>query len=351
MRLPFGSSYGNNRKRYRYLKDCHSQVLQQKLKDLDRAFRDCFDKNQPLKRLPTWRKQMVHDSFRFPQGFKLANRRIYLPKIGWVGFFKSTQIQGVPKNVTVSRNGKYWYCSIQVEMELPEVSHPSKSAIGVDLGIAKFAALSDGTHIEPTHPFRTLENKLSRSQRCLSRKKKFSSNWKKQKKKIQDIHRKIANVRRDFLHKASTYLSNNHALIVVEDLKITNMSKSAKGSLESPGTCVKAKSGLNKSILDQGWGEFRRQLAYKLEWLGGSFLKINPRYTSQCCNKCGYTAKENRPTQAIFQCHQCHHEENADTNAARNILAAGHAVLACGEIGLPNSMKQEPLGIGHLVPA
>ena len=140
-------------------------------------------------------------------------------------------------------------------------------------------------------------------------------------------------------------------MIVVEALKIMNMSKSSKGTLDEPGRRVKAKSGLNKAILDQGWGEFRRQLAYKLDWLGGVFLSVSPHHTSQKCHQCGHTSKENRPNQATFHCQSCGFEMNADHNAAKNILSAGHAVLACGEIGLPNSLKQEPLGIGNLVPA
>jgi putative transposase len=129
------------------------------------------------------------------------------------------------------------------------------------------------------------------------------------------------------------------------------MSRSSKGSIEKPGKCVKAKSGLNKSILDQGWGEFRRQLSYKLEWLGGIFLKVNPRYSSQRCYRCGFTHKENRQSQSHFQCMDCGHIDHADTNATKNILAAGHAVLACGEADVLALMKQEPLGMGDLVPA
>ena len=140
-------------------------------------------------------------------------------------------------------------------------------------------------------------------------------------------------------------------MIVVEDLKIANMSHSAKGTMESPGKMVKAKSGLNKSILDQGWGAFKRLLKYKLEWAGGIFLMVNPKYTSQRCSCCGFTAKENRISQSLFYCQSCFYQANADTNAAKNILAAGHAVLACGEAAVLASMKQEPLGIGDLVPA
>ena len=121
---------------------------------------------------------------------------------------------------------------------------------------------------------------------------------------------------------------------MLEDLKIANMSKSAKGSLEKPGKNVSAKSGLNKSILDQGWFEFKRQLKYKLNWFGGELVLVNPRYTSQRCYACGYVDKENRKTQIKFECKSCVHEDNADNNAALNILAAGHAVSACGDISL-----------------
>ena len=120
------------------------------------------------------------------------------------------------------------------------------------------------------------------------------------------------------------------------------MSKSAKGNIEKPGKNVKAKSGLNKSILNQGWGIFKDLLKYKLEWNGGEYLKVRPEYTSQKCSKCSYISKDNRKVQKKFQCLECGHEENADFNAAKNILMAGHAIIACGENALAISMKQEP---------
>ncbi|MGL6424216.1 RNA-guided endonuclease InsQ/TnpB family protein, partial [Aeromonas caviae] len=135
----------------------------------------------------------------------------------------------------------------------------------------------------------------------------------------------------------------NHAMIVIEDLKVASMSKSAAGTTSQPGRNVRAKSGLNRSILDQGWFELRRQLEYKQAWRGGQVLAINPAYTSQQCACCGHTAKDNRQTQSQFKCAACGYEANADVNGARNILAAGHAVLACGGVvqsGRP--MKQEP---------
>ena len=349
----FWSKVWKRSKEYGFLKEAPAHCLQQKLKDLNKAFKDAFDKKQPLKRLPRVKKRGLHDSFRFPEPkqIEIHNRRIKLPKLGWIGFFKSQSIPGTISNATVSREGGHWFVSIQVELELPDPVHPANSSMGIDVGVRRFAALSNGNGIAAVHAFKQSEKYLASAQRKLSRKQKFSMNWKKQKARIQKIHRKIAHIRRDFLHKVSTQLSKSHAMIVVEALKIMNMSKSARGTKDKPGRNVNAKSGLNKSILDQGWGEFKRQLAYKLSWLGGIFLTVNPQYTSQQCHACGHREKANRKSQAEFECLACGHQDDADVNAAKNILAAGYAVLACGESGLPHSKKQEPLGIGDLVPA
>jgi putative transposase len=127
-------------------------------------------------------------------------------------------------------------------------------------------------------------------------------------------------------------LSKNHAAIVVEDLKVRNMSRSAKGTINEPGSNVKAKSGLNKSILDQGWSMFVGQLEYKLAWQQGTLIKVDPKNTSRCCPACGYTSAENRQTQAEFECVDCGFVENADVVGALNVLARGHRVIACGAI-------------------
>lgn len=150
-----------------------------------------------------------------------------------------------------------------------------------------------------------------------------------QQTKIAKTHQKIAQVRGDFLHKTSTHISKNHAIVVLEDLKVANMSKSAKGNLESPGKQVRAKSGLNKSILDQGWSEFRRQLEYKQVWNGGMVVVVSPHYTSLTCPNCQQVERANRKTQAHFSCVYCGYEDNADLVGAINILRAGHAQLAC----------------------
>ncbi len=131
-------------------------------------------------------------------------------------------------------------------------------------------------------------------------------------------------------------------MIVIEDLKVRNLSKSAKGTTEQHGRNVRAKSGLNRAILDQGWYEMRRQLEYKQLWRGGQVLAIPPAYTSQQCACCGHSAKENRLSQNKFECQACGYTANADINGAHNILAAGHAVLACGgRVQSDRPLKQE----------
>ena len=325
-----------------FLKSCDSQALQQTLKNLDKAFKDAFDKKQPLKRIPKFKKRGVGDSFKYPQRFKFNNGRVYLPKVGWVRYFDSKTIEGKPKNLTVTREADGWYFSVQVEMEVQQPIHQSETAIGVDMGITRFATYSDGTYLDPLNSFKRTRNKLAKAQRKLSKKKRFSENWKKQKKEMTKLHHKIANCRKDYLHKASTTLSKKHALVVMEDLKVRNMSGSAKGDIETPGKNVKAKSGLNRSILDQGWFEFRRQIEYKQLWLGGALVLVDPKYTSQECPECQHTGKENRQTQSEFECVDCRYSENADVVGAINTLARGHRVLACGESTLVNSVKQEP---------
>ena len=325
-----------------WLKDSPSQPLQQSLKDLERAYKNFFQNRAAF---PRFKKRGQNDAFRYPQGVKLdqENSRIFLPKLGWMRYRNSRQVTGVVKNVTVSQSCGKWYISIQTESEVSTPVHPSASMVGLDAGVAKLATLSDGTVFEPVNSFQKNQKKLARLQRQLSRKVKFSNNWQKQKRKIQRLHSCTANIRRDYLHKVTTTVSKNHAMIVIEDLKVSNMSKSAAGTVSQPGRNVRAKSGLNRSILDQGWYEMRRQLEYKQLWRGGQVLAVPPAYTSQRCACCGHTAKENRLTQSKFVCRACGYTANADVNGARNILAAGHAVLACGgTVQSDRPLKQEP---------
>ena len=325
-----------------WLKDAPSQTLQQALKNLESSFRNFFAKHADF---PKFKKKGMSDRFRFPQGFKLEqhNNRIFLPKLGWIRYRNSREMLGFAKNITVSQKCGKWYASIQTEREVEQPEHAATSIIGVDVGIARFATLSNGQVFEAVNSFKQKQTRLARYQRALSRKVKFSSNWKKQKGRITRLHSTITNIRKDYLHKTTTTISQNHAMIVIEDLQISNMSKSAKGTVEAKGRNVKAKSGLNRSILDQGWFEFRRQLEYKQAWAGGQVLAVNPRNTSRTCPCCKHISADNRQTQAKFECVECGYAENADLVGAINILAAGHAELACGvTVQQGRTAKHEP---------
>ncbi|WP_295588005.1 transposase [uncultured Lamprocystis sp.] len=324
-----------------WLCDTPSQSLQQTLKDLERAYTNFFAKRADFPRFK--KKGRSGDSFRYPQGFKLdqTNGRLFLPKLGWLRYRNSRDVLGTVKNITVSQSGGKWFASIQTEREA-EIPVHQGTAVGIDLGIVRFATLSDGAVFEPLSSFKRQEQALAKAQRAMSRKTKFGKNWKKAKAQVQRIHTKIANARRDYLHKTTTTISQNHAMVCIEDLKVRNMSASAAGTIEAPGTNVRAKSGLNKAILDQGWFEFRRQLDYKTAWSGGHLVAVPPQNTSRTCPCCGHLAKENRQTQARFACVACGFEENADLVGAINVLRAGHARLACGETSLIGASAQEP---------
>ncbi|GAB3479140.1 RNA-guided endonuclease InsQ/TnpB family protein [Azotobacter salinestris] len=189
--------------------------------------------------------------------------------------------------------------------------------------------MSDGTFYAPLNSFKRHEAALRKAQQAMSRKTKFSSNWKQAKARVQRIHARIGNARRDYLHKTSTAISQNHALVFVEDLQVRNMSRSAAVTTETLDKQVRAKSGLNRAILDQSWFEFRRQLDHKLAWNGGHLVAVPPRNTSRTCPACGHVSAENRRTQERFACVECGFEENADVVGAINVLRAGHARLAC----------------------
>ena len=306
--------------------DPYSHNLQQVCKRLAEAFKKMFTKGTKHSgRKPRFKQRNQVCSARFPSALRVEDNRIRIPKIGWIRFRKSREIIGAIRNVTLKKECTGWFVSIQTEQEIEQPVCASSTEIGIDVGISKFAALSDGTFVEPVNAFRTHEQRLAKAQRFLSRKKRFSNNWKKQKRIVSRIHNRIANIRRDFLHKISTTISDSQA-VYVEDLKVSSMSRSAKGTSEKPGKNVRTKSGLNKSILDQGWGMFRQMLSYKLTWRGGELIAVPAAYTSQRCSQCDHVTKENRKSQSSFKCVKCGHKANADTNAAVNILRAGQAL-------------------------
>ena len=327
-----------------WLKETPSQALQHALKDLEKAFKGFFAKRTGF---PRFKKKGSGDSFRYPEPKQIQldpiNNRVLLPKLGWLRYRNSREALGQVRNVTVSQSGGKWFIAIQTQRELAQPLPTSTTAMGIDVGIARFATLSDASYIAPLNSFKKHQQRLARYQRRMSRKQKFSNNWKKAKANVQKIHTEIANARKDFLHKTSTTISQNHALVCIEHLQVKNMSRSSKCNSEEHGKRVKQKSGLNCAILDQGWGEFRRQLEYKMTWQGGMLLAVPPQLTSQTCPACGHVSRDNRQSQAKFLCIDCGYENHADVVGAINILERGYRLLARGEsVQSDRSLKQEP---------
>ena len=324
-----------------WLAEAPVHPLQQALRDLERAYVNFFAGRAGF---PHFRKRGQRDSFRCPDPkqfrFDQANSRLFLPKLGWVRYRNSRNLLGTVKNLTVSRSCGKWYVSVQTGREV-EQPLPQGGSVGIDMGVARFATLSDGSFYAPLNSFGRHQERLRKAQQAMSRKVKFSNNWKKEKARVQRIHARIGNARRDYLHKCSTTISKNHAMVCIEDLQVRNMSSSAAGTAGQPGKQVRAKSGLNRAILDQGWFEFRRQLDYKLAWNGGLLIAVPPQDTSRSCPCCGHVSADNRQSQAAFECTDCGFGENADLVGAINVLRAGHARLAC-EVSGVGRQQQEP---------
>lgn len=240
-------------------------------------------------------------------------------------------MKGVPKTLTVRnvRDG-VWEATVFCKIEQSAVvhSHP-ESAVGVDVGIASFATLSGGERVENPRWYRAQEQKIVAKQRWRDTRAPNKGTVRNQRAnyEVKRLHAKIACQRRDFHHKLSKHLVTENALVVVEELDIENMTKSPNprpnddGGFDPNGASKKA--GLNKSILDAGWGDFMRMVEYKAADAGAQFLRVDPRYTSQTCFECGHVARENRVTQAEFKCVNCGHQAHADVNAAQNILRRG----------------------------
>lgn len=331
---------------------CHP--LQHVLKHLDQAFKNFFAKRAAY---PRFKRKGCGDAFRFPDAKQIkldqANSRIFLPKLGWLRYRNSRTVLGELRNVTVSRVADKWFVAIQTQREVDSAPTASLSAVGIDMGIVRFATMSDGTPIEPVNCLKRHQLRLARYQRQMSRKVKFSKNWRRAKARVQRLHARITNMRKDFLHKASTAISAGHAVVCIEDLQIRNMTKSSRGTVQQPGRMVSQKRGLNRRILDQGWGEFRRQLAYKIAWRGGILITVPPQYTSQTCPDCGLVSAANRRSQAAFACIACGYCNHADVVGAINIRERGLRLLACREpVQLDRSVKQEPTdAAGRVCPA
>jgi putative transposase len=321
-----------------WLRACPVHTLQQALKDLSRAYQNWWAGHADA---PTPRCKGLNDSFRFPDpaDIRLARTgrssgRVRLPKLGFIRLRGWRAIPGAIRNATVSCRAGKWFLAVQWQRERPTPEPSVLPAVGIDRGVAVFAALSDGTSIAPVNHGKKALRALRRAQRALSRKKRGSANRRKARRRVAKMHQRVANARKDFLHKVSTDIAKSHGTVVVEALRVQDMTASAKGTAAKPGRNVRQKAGLNRAILDQGWGMFRLFLRYKLAERGGTLIEVPAAYTSQNCAACGIVDAASRRDRARFVCVGCGHEAHADTNAAINILrrAGSSSMLVEGPI-------------------
>jgi putative transposase len=312
-------------------KDIHSQVLQDVLRKADKAFKAFFArcKRGDTPGFPRYKGKGHFDSFTYPQaGFSLTHdNRVCLSKIGSIKVKLHREIKGAIKTCTIKREGEHWYVVFACEVE-QEPLEASQEAVGIDLGLLHFATLSTGEVIENPRYYRRAEKKLQKHQQVLSRKKRGSHRHRKAVKLVAQAHRKVRHQRKDFLHKESRKLVNAYGTMVFEGLQPANMSKRPKPKQDENGKYLPngaaAKGGLNKSIVDAGWGMFQQFCTYKAENAGRRVLFVNPQYTSQVCSGCG-TVKKKELSERWYSC-ECGTELDRDHNAALNIVALGRRV-------------------------
>lgn len=317
-----------------WLGEVPSQVLQQTLKDLDGALQRFFEGTAGYPAFKSKTRGEV-PGLRWPQGVEVNGRAVWLSKLGWVKARFSRPIEGTIKSATVRWDGLRWQVSILCVIERAVPAPHTGATIGLDVGVEESVAASDGTLWNlpiATEAERRQQCRLSRRvSRCVPGSKRHAKAKRRQLVHRRRLHNRVQDAR----HKLTTELAKNHGLLCVEDLALSSMTRSARGSIEAPGKNVAAKSGLNRSLLEQGHAETLRQLAYKASWLGGEVRRVNPAYTSQTCPCCGHVSPANRPSRAVFRCAKCDHSGHADVIAARNILSAGLAAAARG--GAPGS--------------
>jgi putative transposase len=314
--------------------DIHSQVLQDVLRRVDKAYKAFFRRLKEGKTpgYPRFHGYERYNSFTYPQsGFSLAEEnRVCLSKIGTikVKFPKGKKARppiGEMKTCTIKRETTHWYVIFTCEVEQEIVYHPSEEATGIDLGLLHFATLSTGETIENPRPLRKSENKLKKLQVALTRKKRGSIRRRKAAQRVGKTHQHIRNQRKDFHHKEARKLVTKYQTVVFEKLVPSHMSKRPKPRQDETGKYVpngaSAKAGLNKSILDAGWGHFQRMCVNKAECAGSRILFISPKGTSQMCSGCGAIVQKELE-ERWHEC-SCGCSLDRDHNAAINILRIG----------------------------
>jgi putative transposase len=324
-------------------------VQQQALRDFAQAMKNFWASTHGH---PTWRRKGVHEGFRVvavrPGHIRRLNRHwgeVVVPKVGRVRF-RWTRPVGEARSYRVTRDrAGRWHVAF-ARKPLPLEREPTGAVVGIDRGLANTLATSDGRFLHAPTLAVAEQARHARLQRKMARQQKGSGRRERTKGAIARLRAREADRVKDWVEKTTTALVLNYDLIAVEALAVGSMTRSARGTVANPGRNVKAKAGLNRQILARRWGLFLSRLKDKATLAGVIVGEVPAAYTSQRCSACGHVAAESRENQATFRCVACGHSEHADTNAARNILAAGRAVTARrGELSSPSNREPQPCGL------
>ena len=296
-------------------------ILRYTLKDQADAWKAFFEGTRGY---PKWKNRHQAPAFPIPENVRIRDGRLAVPKVGWLELHRrggNPYPDGEPLQARIRREGNRWYAVITYRVNQEHTVH-NGHAIGVDRNVRQMADSDGEIHRMPG--LERLNARLRRHKRALSRKKKGSNRRKQAVRKVARAERRLANARKAWLHRTSRKLADRAGTVVIEKLDTRAMTRSAKGTRDAPGTNVRAKAGLNREILHTGWGAMERMLEYKALEL----IRIPAAYTSQTCSACGVVDADSRRSQADFTCVACGHAQNADLNAARNILASATGATA-----------------------
>lgn len=348
------------RAEFPWLNDVPVGLCQQVLQDLERSWKRCWSGKGTVG-APRFKSKKRGDTVGMRQFCKTLFRVIPAPavdparrrgreRIGHLRFPKIGPIEGVfyrdpvgtPKSCALILEHGEWWCSITCVREVPDPTPSTNPPIALDRGVVNLIADSNGRLVENPRFLTRALPKIKRAQRVVARRKKGSKNQQKARKRVARLHRRVLRQRDHLLHVESKRYAENHGVIVLENLKVRQMSKSARGTSEEPGVNVRAKAGLNRAILDAGWSKFDAALGWKTAERGGRVIRVNPAYSSQTCSVCGHVDPTSRHSQSEFHCVSCGHRENADVNAAKVLLRRGFSgAEACGGDPVAGPMKRE----------
>jgi putative transposase len=328
-----------------WLADVPRNVMAQILVELDKAWQRCFKK---LARQPRWKKKgrsTIGLCEPHPKVWRLDGDVLRFPKLGNLRAVVHRPLEGTPKTCMLKREVDQWFVMISCEVEVADPVPNTNPPVGVDVGVVSILACSDGRTLPNPKFLQASTKRLVRAQRVVSRRKKGSNNQKKARDRVAKLHRKVRRQRSHILHVETTRIAKTHGRVFVEKLNVQAMTASASGTVEDPGTNVAQKSGLNRAILDSGWGQARWMLDYKTLWEGGSVGEVPAPGSSQTCSACGHRDPLSRVSRGWFCCTSCKHEEDADTNAAKVILqrglAAETAAAGCGGYAVGRPVRQQ----------